>query len=100
MDLTALVSLIVQNVNQKVQRPLEVAAMATGGSYQSTGLYDSSVTMALDQISAELHTQYMLSYRPSGTGSSGSYHEIKVEVVGQRGVKVRTRPGYYLGSDA
>ncbi len=28
----------------------------------------------------------------------GDYHEIKVEVVDRRGLKVRSRPGYYLGN--
>jgi hypothetical protein len=36
----------------------------------------------------------MLSYRPTGTNTPG-YHQIKV-TVNQPGLKVRTRPGYFL----
>jgi len=79
--------------------PLEAAVAATGGLYQSTGLYqsagpDTSIEMAIDQIAGELNAQYMLSYRRSGDDTPG-FHQIKVEVVGQP-LKVRSRPGYYL----
>jgi VWFA-related protein len=74
--------------------PLEAAVAATGGLYQSTGP-DTSIEMAIDQIAGELNAQYMLSYRRSG-GDTPGFHQIKVEVVGQRPLKVRSRPGYYL----
>ncbi len=38
--------------------------------------------------------QATLAYRPSGTQTYG-YHNIKVELT-HPGLKVRTRPGYYL----
>jgi hypothetical protein len=80
--------------------PLEAAVAATGGLYQSTGLYqltgpDTSIEMPIDQIAGELNAQYMLSYRRSG-GDTPGFHQIKVEVVGRRSLKVRSRPGYYL----
>lgn len=74
--------------------PLEAAVAATGALYQSTGP-DTSVEMAIDQIAGELNEQYTLSYRRSG-GDTPGFHRIKVEVVGQRPLKVRSRPGYYL----
>jgi hypothetical protein len=60
-------------------------------------LRDSSIAGTINQISGELNAQYTLSYRPTNTGP-GDYHQIKVEVVGRGGVKVRSRPGYYLGT--
>jgi VWFA-related protein len=97
IDLGALVEWVMQHAGEIVHdRPLEVASAATGGLYQST-FRDSAISSALDQISGELHAQYMLSYRPTATGPA-EYHEIKVEVVGRRGLKVRARPGYYLGT--
>ena len=78
------------------EHPLELATIATGGLYQST-LRDTAIEPAIDAIGGELHAQYTLSYRPTDTGA-GDYHEIKVEVVNRRGVKVRSRPGYYLGA--
>jgi VWFA-related protein len=76
------------------QNALEMAAAGTGGLHQSP-VRDRSIETAIDQIGAELHAQYTLSYRPSGTDTG--YHEIKV-VVSRSGAQVRTRPGYYLGA--
>ncbi len=42
--------------------------MATGGLYQST-VRDASIEKAIDEIGGELHAQYTLSYRPTGTGT-------------------------------
>ncbi|MGB6429597.1 MAG: VWA domain-containing protein [Candidatus Acidiferrales bacterium] len=75
------------------ERPLEVATAATGGLYQST-FRDHSIEDAIDQIGAELHGQYILAYRPSGTAQYG-YHEIEVRV-NRPNLNVRARPGYYL----
>jgi VWFA-related protein len=76
------------------QNPLEMAAAGTGGLHQSP-VRDRSIETAIDQIAGELHAQYTLSYRPSGT--EAGYHEIKV-IVTRPGAQVRTRPGYYLGT--
>jgi VWFA-related protein len=98
MDLGALAVWVVKHATETVRdRPLEVAATATGGLYQST-FHDNSIEPAIDQIGGELHAQYVLSYRPTNT-DAGGYHEIKVELVDRKGLKVRSRPGYYLGSD-
>lgn len=84
---------VAKHTSQTVRNdPLEIAA-ATGGLFQST-FHDTSIEPAIDQIGGELHAQYVLSYRPTGTDASG-YHEIKVELVDRRGLKVRFRPGYY-----
>ena len=97
MDIMAVAVWLVQHVEAAVkERPLEVATAATGGLYQST-VKDASIEKAIDEIGGELHAQYTISYRPSGTNSSG-YHEIRVQVVDRRPVTVRSRPGYYLGS--
>jgi hypothetical protein len=49
-------------------------------------------------MGGELHAQYTLTYTPSGEATDG-YHEISVTVSKEkeRGLKVRARPGYYLG---
>ena len=75
--------------------PLKMAAAATGGLYQST-FDDNSIEVAIDQIGAELGAQYTLSYRLTRT-DGGGYHKIKVEIVDHPKLKVRSRPGYYLG---
>jgi VWFA-related protein len=94
VDLLAAAVWAVQHATATIHdRPLEVATIATGGLYQST-LRDQSIEPAIDAIGGELHAQYTLTYRPAGVGASG-YHEIKVQV-DRRGVKVRSRPGYYV----
>jgi VWFA-related protein len=94
IDLLGLAEWAVRNATAVVKdRPLEVAATATGGTYQSV-FRDSKIENAVDAIGGELNSQYMLSYRPTGSDSPG-YHQIKV-TVNRSGVKVRTRPGYYL----
>jgi len=94
IDLLGLSEWAVRNVKAVVKdRPLEVAATATGGTFE-TVFRDSKIENAVDAIGGELNSQYMLSYRPTGADAPG-YHTIKV-TVNRPGVKVRTRPGYYL----
>jgi VWFA-related protein len=95
VDLLALAEYTVRNVTAVVkERPLEVATAATGGLYQST-FKDRTIENAIDTIGGELNAQYTLSYSPVGSDAVG-YHQIKV-TVDRPGVKVRTRPGYYIG---
>jgi VWFA-related protein len=94
IDLLGLAEWAVRNATAVVKdRPLEVAATATGGTSQPV-FRDSKIEHAIDAIGGELNSQYMLSYRPTGADTPG-YHQIKV-TVNRPGVKVRTRPGYYL----
>jgi VWFA-related protein len=81
--------------NQVKDHALELAAAATGGIHLAT-FRDRSIEKAIDEIGGELHSQYSVSYTPTGTGSMG-YHEIKVSV-DRAGLKVRARPGYYLAA--
>jgi VWFA-related protein len=93
-NLLAVVAWAVQHVKNKVTgQPLELAAVATGGEAIGT-FKNHSIENAVDEIGGELHSQYSLSYVPSGTNQTG-YHEIKVEVK-KSGLKVRARPGYYI----
>ena len=97
INLLALAVWAVQHAqNQVKDHALEVAATATGGAHVAT-FRDRSIEKAIDEIGGELHSQYSLSYTPTGTGESG-YHDIKVSV-DRAGVKVRARPGYYLAAE-
>jgi len=94
IDLTGLAEWAVRNATAVVKdRPLEVAATATGGTFQPV-FRDSKIENAVDAIGGELNSQYVLSYHPTDADKPG-YHHIKV-TVDRPGVKVRTRPGYYL----
>lgn len=96
VDLLALAAWAVQHATAPIRdHPLELATIATGGLYQST-VRDQSIEAAIDAIGGELHAQYTLTYRPAGVGTAG-YHEIKVQV-NRRGLKVRSRPGYYVAA--
>jgi VWFA-related protein len=93
-NLLALAQWAVEHIKNKItDHPLELAATATGGEHVPT-FKNRSLENAIDEIGAELHSQYSLSYVPNGTNQSG-YHEIKVTVK-KDGLKVRARPGYYL----
>jgi VWFA-related protein len=83
--------------DQVTAHQLEIAAAATGGLQVSTWK-DRSIEKVIDEIGGELHAQYTLTYTPSGENADG-YHEISVKVSKERerGLKVRARPGYYVG---
>ena len=93
-DLMAVAVWAVQHVKNKItDHALELAATATGGQHMAT-FKNHSIENAIDEIGGELHSQYSVSYIPTGTNETG-YHEIKVKV-DKEGLKVRARPGYYL----
>src|SRR6266436_1586103 len=99
IDLMALAVWAVQHIHDQVKdRALEVAAAATGGAHLAT-FKDRSIEKAIDEIGGELHSQYTLSYTPTGSDASG-YHEIRVSVLRNdaKNLRVRARPGYYLAS--
>ena len=104
VDLIALGQVLVEHTKSAAtQRSLEVGAVATGGSYYST-FKGRSIESAIDEIGAELHSQYMISYTPqshsadNSDGADFGYHQISVSLVADKakGKKISTRPGYYI----
>lgn len=94
VDLLALAVWAVMHVKDEVkENALQIATTATGGAHLATWK-NQSIEKAIDEVGGELHSQYMLTYTPTGTDASG-YHEIKVDV-DKKELKVRARPGYYL----
>lgn len=66
IDLLGLSEWAVRNVKAVVkERPLEIAATATGGTFEPV-FKDSKIENAIDAIGGELNSQYILSYRPTG----------------------------------
>jgi VWFA-related protein len=97
IDLMAAAVWAVQHIHDQVKdHALDVAATATGGAHLST-FKDRSIEKAIDEIGGELHSQYTISYTPTGSDAPG-YHEIKVNILRNdaKNLKVRARPGYYL----
>jgi VWFA-related protein len=96
IDLMGAVVWAVEHVKDAVKaNPLEVATFGTGGAHVPT-FKNHSIENAVDEIGGELHSQYSLSYTPTGVDQTG-YHEIKV-TVDKSGLKVRARPGYYVAA--
>jgi VWFA-related protein len=92
---TPTMALLERGTNEIKNHHLEVAAAATGGVHYRA-FRDSAIRDALDRVGAELHAQYILSYRPSGERSPG-FHSIRVAVA-RDGVSVRARPGYSVAA--
>jgi len=68
-------------------------ARATGGRHMSF-LKAGSLEVALSRTGEEIHSQYLLSFRPQETANSGLHH-ISVTVAKFPQVVVRARPGYW-----
>lgn len=77
-----------------IDSPPEVFAKGTGGAefsfVKQKGLED-----AIQRISQEIRSQYLISYNPNNKGEPG-FHAISVGLENPRYV-AKTRPGYWLG---
>src|SRR3984885_10603178 len=76
---------------------LERIADATGGRayvpFQIT-----EVANAFAAIQEELRSQYAISYKPADFISDGRYRTVEILAEGQKGLRVRSRRGYYAPS--
>ncbi|MEI9813992.1 MAG: VWA domain-containing protein [Acidobacteriota bacterium] len=76
----------------------EVFTKFTGGSEQnfvSLGGLDE----ALQNISEEIHSQYLVTFNAPVTAKAG-YHELEVKVLSAPNLKITTRRGYWLAPQA
>jgi VWFA-related protein len=80
-----------------VDDTLDVFTKFTGGT-QYSFISEKTLERAVQGISREMHSQYLLSYTPNNQGVGG-FHDIRV-VVDRPGLEVRTRPGYYVAGRA
>ena len=95
VDFLNLMRLAVEHASNEVKRQaLQVVATGTGGTFDKT-FRSHTMEDAMDAIGGELHAQYIVGYTPKAQAAPG-FHEIQV-TVSRPGLKVRTRPGYYLG---
>jgi VWFA-related protein len=78
-----------------VDDTLDVFTRYTGGrEYSFVG--ERSLDKAVEGISEELHSQYLLSYQPNNP-AEGGFHDIKV-LVNRPRLEIRTRPGYWVAA--
>lgn len=78
-----------------VPNPLDVYTRYTGGrefAFRNQKSLDHDVQM----IGDELHSQYMLMYRPNNE-DEGGFHKITVEVL-RSDLRIRTRDGYWMAA--
>jgi VWFA-related protein len=73
---------------------LERIADATGGRAFFPFQLDD-VANAFVEIQDELRSQYALSYNPSDLRTDGRYHTIEILAQNRKGLRVRSRRGYY-----
>jgi VWFA-related protein len=80
-----------------VSNPQEVFAKYTGGR-EHDFVSQRGLEEAVQKIGEELHSQYLLTYRPTDkTKEDGGWHKIQV-VVKRPGLEVRTRAGYWAAA--
>jgi hypothetical protein len=77
-----------------VDSPSEVFVKGTGGA-EFSFLKQRELEDAIQRISQEIRSQYLVSYKPNNESEPG-YHSINVTVDNPRYV-TKTRPGYWLG---
>jgi VWFA-related protein len=78
-----------------IDNPSELYTKYTGGREYSFNT-QKGLDKAITDIGEELHSQYLLSYTPDNM-SEGGFHTIVVSVKGRANLKIRTRPGYWIG---
>ena len=71
---------------------LSTLATDTGG-HMFTDL--NNFAPAFKYVQKENTTYYLIGYAPSNTRADGRFRRIRVEVIGEHGLKVEARPGYY-----
>ena len=75
--------------------PLELLAKGTGGKDYSPRTEDG-LQESIAAIGEDIRSQYLLTYRPDNLNEGGIFHRIKVQV-NYKGLRVRSRPGYFHG---
>jgi VWFA-related protein len=65
----------------------------TGGRARNF-LKKNALEQAIQQVSEEVHRQYILSFAPKG-GDPGKFHTIRVAVKDRPGLQAKTREGYW-----
>ena len=77
-----------------VDSPSEVFAKGTGGA-EFSFLKEKGLAEAIQRISLEIRSQYLITYNPTNKEETG-FHAISVTVDNPRYI-AKTRPGYWLG---
>lgn len=88
------ISTNITGMRRSGDKVLERIADATGGrAFFPFQLND--VANAFTEIQDELRSQYALSYKPADFRTDGRFHTIEILAQNKKGLKVRSRHGYY-----
>ncbi|MCU1302400.1 MAG: von Willebrand factor, type [Candidatus Sulfotelmatobacter sp.] len=84
---------------KRAKRALEIITQRTGGLAFFPKTLDE-VDEISHQVAHDIRNQYTIGYRPTNPRSSGGFRQIKVEakVKGHSKLVVRTKSGYYAGT--
>jgi VWFA-related protein len=75
--------------------PAELYTKGTGGN-QFNFATQRGLEAAIQEISDQLHSQYLITYSPNNK-EDGGFHHITVEVI-DHDYKCQTKPGYYMST--
>ena len=75
---------------------VDVFAKGTGGE-EFSYVRGRGLEQAIEDIGEVLHAQYTITYTPNNKDEPG-FHSISVDVTNTNAHSVRSRPGYFLGS--
>jgi Ca-activated chloride channel family protein len=86
---------------KRAKRALEIITQRTGGLAFFPKTLDE-VDEISRQVAHDIRNQYTIGYRPTNPRSSGGFRQIRVEakVKGHSKLAVRTKSGYYAGTQA
>jgi VWFA-related protein len=86
---------------KRAKRALEIMAQRTGGLAFFPKTLDE-VDEISRQVAHDIRNQYTIGYKPTNPRSSGGFRQIRVEAKekGHNKLVVRTKSGYYAGSQA
>ena len=84
---------IVEALRLTTRNAADEFAKWTGGRHLSFTRLEG-LQEAIQRLSAEVHSQYLLSFQPQETGNKG-LHRLIVQVRGHKGAQIRARPDYW-----
>jgi Ca-activated chloride channel family protein len=101
IDMAQRASVIVYTISTNVtgsrqsgDKILERIADATGG-HAFFPFQITDVSSAFSEIQDELRSQYLIAYTPADFRPDGRYRTIEILAKNHKGLRVRSRPGYY-----
>jgi VWFA-related protein len=81
--------------NVFIKDPIDLFTKYTGGK-EYPFVSQDDLERAVQKVASELHNQYVITYSPRNK-MDGGYHKLRVEVL-RPGLKVSTRPGYWMAA--